>query len=214
MTAQNFTNLLSPGSIPAQISQNFTNVINTLTDTSIRLNAFASFGLSPLFTASLTANFGLPVALTIDALGAPANAVGALGSSATAFVDELQTGNPMGAIGTLIDAPAVVANAFLNGQSTLPLTFTLVDNPPTHVSATINLPLDGILVPQTPITASVTGSTVLIIANPIPFLPPITINIGPLTIPATLGGTPVSGLATGLLVFAPEQLALAITPTG
>jgi hypothetical protein len=32
--------------------------------------------------------------------------------------------------------------------------------------------------------------------------------------PIGAGGTPLSGLATGLLVFAPEQLALAITPAG
>jgi hypothetical protein len=54
--------------------------------------------------------------------------------------------------------------------------------------------LDGLLVPQTPYTASV--------ALGAPF--------GTLTVP--VGGTPISGLATGLLVYAPEQLALAITP--
>ena len=211
MMAQNFTNLLPPGSIPAQISQNFTNVINTLTDTSITAHALVGFSTSsPFITVSLTETFGLPEALTIDALGAPVDAAGALGSSATAFVDELQTANPIGAIGTLIDAPAVVTNAFLNGQSTLPLTFSLVNNPPTNVSATINLPLDGILVPQTPLTLSVTGSTAITI--PIPPFPPIVIPIGPVTLTVPVGGTPISGLATGLLVFAPEQLALAITP--
>ena len=209
MMAQNFTNLLPPGSIPAQISQNFTNVINTLTDTSLSANALVSFSTSsPFITASLTGTFGLPVALTIDTLGAPVDAADALGSCATAFVDELQTGDATGAIGTLIDGPAVVTNAFLNGQSTLPLTFTLVNNGPTNVSATINLPLDGILVPQTPYSVSVTGSTAITI--PIPPFP--VIPIGPVTLTVPVGGTPISGLATGLLVFAPEQLALAITP--
>jgi hypothetical protein len=190
MMAQNFTNLLPPGSIPAQISQNFTNVINTLTDTSLTAQVLLTTVIRPpSVDLSLTATTGLPVALTIDALGAPVNALGAFGSSITTFVDEVQTGNPIGAIGTLIDAPAVITNAFLNGQSTLPLTFDI-----DGMLATLNLPLDGILVPQTPYTASVDVG------------PPF----GTITVP--VGGTPISGLATGLLVFAPEQLASAITP--
>jgi hypothetical protein len=36
--------------------------------------------------------------------------------------------------------------------------------------------------------------------------------VGTITVP--VGGTPISGLATGLLIYAPEQLALAISPTG
>ena len=190
MMAQNFTNLLPPGSIPAQISQNITNVIKTLTDTSLTAQVLATIVIfPPSANVSLTATAGLPVALTIDALGAPVNAAGAFGSSITTFVDEVQTGNPIGAIGTLINAPAVITDAFLNGRSTLPLTFDIDGLP-----ATLNVPLDGILVPQTELTASVdTG---------FPF--------GTITVP--IGGTPISGLATGLLVFAPEQLALAITP--
>lgn len=87
LMAQNFTNLLPAGSIPAEISQNFTNVIDTLTDTSINLTALLGLGTSGL-SATATGTFGLPVALTIEALGAPVNAVGALGSSATAFVGD------------------------------------------------------------------------------------------------------------------------------
>jgi hypothetical protein len=55
--------------------------------------------------------------------------------------------------------------------------------------------LNGILVPPTGYTASVNTGVPA---------------IGTITVP--VGGTPISGLATGLLVFAPEQLALAITP--
>jgi len=57
----------------------------------------------------------------------------------------------------------------------------------------VNLPLDGLLVPQTSYTASISGLPL----------------IGSLTVP--VGGTPISGLATGLLVYAPEQLASAIS---
>lgn len=193
MMAQNFTNLLPPGSIPAQISQNFTNVVNTFTDTSLTAQALLSIRLIPP-SANLSVNLtaGLPVALTIEALGAPVNALDAASAGASQFVGQLQTGDLTGAIGTLIDGPAVVTNAFLNGQSTLPISFDI-----SGFSATANLPLNGILVPQTAYTASVNTG--------IP-------AIGTITVP--VGGTPLSGLATGLLVFAPEQLALAITPTG
>jgi PE family len=191
MRAQNFTNLLPPGSIPAQISQNFTNVIDTVTDTSLTAQALLAIRLiPPSATLSVTVNAGLQTALIIDAVGAPYNAAGALGSSITTFVDEWQTGDLTGAIDTVIDAPAVVTNSFLNGQSTLPLSFDISGFP-----ATVNLPLNGILVPPTGYTASVNTGVPA---------------IGTITVP--VGGTPISGLATGLLVFAPEQLALAITP--
>lgn len=192
MMGQNFTNLLPAGSIPAQISQNVTNVIDTVTDTSLAAQVLLTIRLLPLppvANFSIALNAGLPAALLIDALGAPYNAAGAVGASTSMLLGQLQTGNYAGAIGTLIDAPAVVADAFLNGQSTLPIGFDLNGSP-----AVVNLPMNGILVPATPYTASV--GTV----------------IG--TVTAPVGGTPISGLATGLLIYAPQQLALAITPAG
>ncbi|OBA72862.1 hypothetical protein A5641_07325 [Mycobacterium sp. 1554424.7] len=183
--AQNFTDLLPTGSIPAQISQNFTNVVNTVTDTSI--TSTLSVRLRPLPpSVSLVNTFGLPVALALDAAGAPINALYALNASATAFVDAVQTGDGVGAVTAVLDSPAVVANGFLNGESTLPLTFNIGG-----FTATIDLPLDGILVPPTPYTATVT-------------LPP---PFGAVTVP--VGGTPVSGIAAGLH-YAAEQLAAAI----
>jgi hypothetical protein len=220
MMAQNFTDLLPPGSIPAHISQNFTNVIDTVTNTGIEVNAFLTLGGE----ATATAKLGLPVALIIDALGAPYNAVHAFGSSATAFVHDLQTGNLPGALATLFDAPAVVTNAFLNGETTLDLSFpvpNVTETFPggallggtltlTNNTAAFSIPLDGILVPQTTMTgsfdgtASGTGVTGIALAALFNALLPID--------DVVVGGTPTSGLATGLLVSAPEALALAITP--
>ncbi|MGF2946170.1 hypothetical protein ACQV26_13680, partial [Mycobacterium sp. Lab-001] len=60
--------------------------------------------------------------------------------------------------------------------------------------ATVNVPLNGLLVPVTPYTATISG-----------------LPLGA-SITSTVGGTPLSGLATGLLVYAPAQLAQAITP--
>jgi hypothetical protein len=225
MVAQDFTNLLPAGSIPARIAQNVTNVIDTLLDTSIKIDALLALNM---LSATATAKLGLPAALLIDAVGAPLNAMDALGSSATAFIGDLQTGNAAGAIGTLIDAPAVVANAFLNGRSTLALSFNVPDFtetlPPTTIfgqtfqnsitlrngTADFNIPLDGILVPQTTMTASFNGTasgsgpTGILAATALSLILPLD-NI-------VVGGTPTSGLATGLLVSAPEALALAITP--
>ncbi len=193
MMAQNVTNLMPPGSIPALMSQNLTNVIDIVTDTSLTANVSVSFNPFPPLnpTLSLDAYAGLPLALTLDALGAPVNGLQAFGSSATTFVDALQAGNWSGAATTLIDSPAVVTDAFLNGQSTLPVSFEIAGLP-----ATIDIPLNGLLVPPTSYDATV---TLTIAGQPVP-----------LTVP--VGGTPISGLATGLLIYAPEQLALAITP--
>ncbi|OBI82570.1 PE family protein [Mycobacterium sp. 1245805.9] len=221
MVAQNFTNLLPPGTIPAQVSQNFTNVINTLTDTSVNATALLGLGTGGL-SATLTTDIGLPAALLIDAVGAPVNAFGALSASASQFVGELQTGNLTGAIGTLIDAPAVVTDAFLNGETSLPVSIPL----PTfstnlgpgpllgtvtfaNGTADFNIPLDGLLVPPTPITGTITGvATGTGVAG---IAAAILVN-SQLPLAVTVLGTPTSGLATALLVFAPKQLALAITP--
>ncbi len=193
MMAQNITGLLPPGSIPALITQNVTNAIDVVTDTSLNAAVTLTIGIiPPSATFAVGVYAGLPLALALDAVGAPINGMNAFASSTAEFVDALQAGNWSGAATTLIDAPAVVTDAFLNGQSTLPISFNVSGYP-----ATINLPLNGLLVPPTPYTASIDSGV------------PV---IGTITVP--VGGTPISGLATGLLIYAPEQLALAIMPNG
>jgi hypothetical protein len=193
MMAQNFTDLLPGGSILAQIAQNITNVIDTVSDTSLVAQALLVVSiLPPGANLIVNINAGLPTALALDALGAPYNAGSALGSVASTLAGQLQTGDVAGAIESLVDGPAVVTNAFLNGQSTLPVGFDISGLP-----AAVNLPLDGLLVPQTPYTASVNTGLPL---------------IGTITVP--VGGTPLSGLLSGLLVYAPQQLALAIASLG
>lgn len=89
----------------------------------------------------------------------------------------------------LVDAPAVFTNGFLNGESSLPLSFDAGGDP-----VTIDLPMNGLLVPVTPYQASVT----------------VMIGSFPYTATATVGGTPLSGLVTALMTWVPEQLAKAI----
>ena len=92
-------------------------MLDTLADTSLAAQVLFTTAViprPPFITANLSVNLaaGLPTALAIDAVGAPYNAAGAFGSSVTTFVDELQTGDPIGAVGTLIDAPALVTDTF------------------------------------------------------------------------------------------------------
>lgn len=174
--AQNLTNLLPAGSVPAMVAQHATNLFTTLTDLSQTLD---------LNTGNL--HIGLPLVLALDALGPPVATLQAVGSSASAFMGAVQTGDGLGAAAALIDAPAVIANGFLNGQAALPLP-TLLGGPG-GTEAITAIPVGGLLTP--PQFASLS----------IPVLGPGSL---------TLGGTTFGGILPGLLVFLPQQLAQAI----
>jgi hypothetical protein len=183
--AQNFTNLLPAGTIPAQMAQHATNLISAFTNLGTTLN---------LGTTSATLSFGVPLQLILDGIGGPANALSALNSTGAALVSAAQAGNASAVAATLLDAPAVVANAFLNGT-------TLVALPPATVSlfglslpSTTYLPLGGILTPLS--------------------LPEVVVDLGG-GFTGTLelsGNTPIGGLIPGLLSF-PAQLAADIAVT-
>lgn len=194
--AQNFTDLLPAGTIPAKMSQNFTNVIKTLTDTRIASDVTINARIIPPVINSLGVDntFGMPLALAVDALGAPVVTAQALQSSVSAFTTAVQAGDGLGAVTALVDAPAVVANGFLNGQTTLPISLDTSVPVLGTVGINIDLPMNGILVPM----GSYGGEVVLPIG----------------TIPLDFGGTPLGGIVPALLTWAPEQLAAAITPTG
>jgi hypothetical protein len=184
--AQNFTNLLPPGSILAQMAQNSTNVVDTLTNFNTTLEILT------LTTANLS--FGAPVQLIFGLLGAPGNALSALNSSGVALAGAVQAGNASAAAAAILDAPAFMANGFLNGT-------TMVTLPPTDLTvlgvvpvvSTVQIPLGGLLTPLSfPLTeASIAGG------------PPTPVTI--------VGGTPVGGLIPAMLSV-DSQLAQAITP--
>lgn len=197
MEAQNFTNLLPGGSIAQQVAQNFTNAVKTVLDTSITLggdpNVALDWGSGPLVPTiippdvtgglNLSAHFGLPVALALDAAGGPVNAWDAFNASADAFNNAALSGHYSQAASALFDAPADITNAFLNGQSTLPLS-TEIDGIP----VTLNFPINGILVGPTEASLGLAG-----------------------VVDLPIGGTPISGLLPGFY-YASQQLAAAITP--
>ncbi|SPM27249.1 PE family protein [Mycobacterium terramassiliense] len=171
--AQNFTDLLPAGSVPRMVAQNATNLFSTVTDVSQTLD---------LNTGNL--HIGLPLVLALDAIGPPVTTLEAIGSSATAFFGAVQTGDGLGALAALIDAPAVVANGFLNGQAAVGLPASLMG-----VETITAIPLGGILTPLQFASLS------------IPLLGPGSIM---------LSGTGFGGILPGLLTFLPETLAQAI----
>ncbi|OBG39151.1 PE family protein [Mycobacterium sp. E3198] len=194
--AQYFTNLMPP-SIPRQMSQNLTNVLNTLTIPSI--SATASVPILNPTAGSLSAFFGLPLVITYAVAGAPLATLGGMADAATAVQQALLAGDGVGALGALFNSPAIVANGFLNGETivdmTIPVPTGLSAPFPTNIPIVLHLPFDGILVAPHPVTATIDGGI-----------------LGP--IPVTIFGTPFMGLAPLMLNYLPQQLAGVIAPAG
>ena len=195
--SQDLTYLLPQGSIVAQMAQNFTNVVNTVTDTSIV--ATSSFGSA----IGLDINFGLPMALGLQLVGGPVSAMGSLAPTMAAFNTAVQTGNASGALAAVMGAPAVALDGFLNGKSALPVEFdTAFDVVPGLITAdahiTVDLPMSGILAP---LTSNYGGSAKM------------SINGGPSqSAIVDITGTPLGGLIPALSTYVPQELASAIAP--
>jgi PE family len=185
--AQNFANLFPAGSLAAHLSQNFANLVKTVTDSSLTATASFYEGGGGLAGGGIDINTaaGLPLVLAIDALGGPVNALHALGASAHTITSALQTGNLVGAVDGLLDAPANVVNGFLNGQTTMPLSTVVFGIWP----STLDIPVDGILVPAAPYTGTVPAVTWANLA---------------------VTGTPIGGILPDLLTDVPAELAAAL----
>ena len=155
-----------PPAILRQVSQNFTNVLNTLSIPSISARLTQPLNA----TGELSVFFGDPLVLTYATVGPAFTTLNAVANSLTAFDQALATGNFPIALSTLIDAPAEAANGFLNGQLIVdtpilvptglptqininplspPLPPVLVTSPQT-ISITLLIPFDGILVQPPP----------------------------------------------------------------
>ena len=140
-------------------------------------------------TASLVLDLGLQQQLALSGLGAPVTGGIAAGQSMAAIADAMATGSPGAALSALIDAPAHIADGFLNGQATLAFDLAL---PGELGSATAELPFSGLLRPLEPFSVSVT----------VPGLP--FVNTFSVT------GPPVGGLVPALVNYAPQRLAGAV----
>ena len=140
----------------------------------------ASLSITSLNPPSLAVGIGLPELLAFDALGAPVNAGLAASLSGAAILDAVGTGNPLAAFTAFVDAPANIANAFLNGEQTLPV--------PLLPGLVADVPFSGLLAPLQPFatTTSLLG------------FPSVTIT-----------GPPVGGFIPALFEYTPQLLASA-----
>jgi hypothetical protein len=174
-------NPLTMVSATGQLAQGYANLLQNLT-----IPATVSItSLNPP-NASVAIGVGLPELLAFDALGGPVNAALAASSSSTAILKAIQTGNPLAVINAFVDAPANITNAFLNGETTLPLPL-----PVTGLSMTADIPFGGLLTPLQPF-----GTTAALPANPV--IQTVTIT-----------GPPVGGFLPALLLYTPQLLASA-----
>ena len=162
--------------IPSQMVHNFANTVDTLTNFSTTFDP-NTFGIT----------FGLPLQLTLDALGSPITTITAMASSAQTVTGALQAGNLLGAIDGIVDAPAVIANGFLNGQTMLTLPSLTLDLFGFPLTTAAQVPFSGILAPLSPLTIDFEGI--------------------PLQL---LDGTHIGGIIPALTGVLPEQLAEAI----
>ncbi|MBW0013286.1 PE family protein [Mycobacterium sp.] len=219
--AQGLASLVPAGSIAGQEIRNFANGISALTNTNVTANFNANVGvgsitlLPPSFTlAGLTiggsAMFGLPLQLGFAALGSPFAMLDGLATGGTQFGQAFAAGSGLGMLNAIGDTPAYMLNGLLNGQMlvdmtlpanvTVPVTLPVVGTVasiPFSLAATAHLPLDGLLVPPAPLTAT---------------LPPINEFGIPLAPQQTIafGGTKFSGLLPFLINTMPDQIASAI----
>ncbi len=175
LQAGNLSPLLT---IPAKLATGSASVLQAMTvPISLSVTSLTSTH------ASVALGAGLPELLAFDALGAPVNGALAMKASSTAFFAALQAGNTGAAVTTVVDAPANVANGFLNGGVVLPVRLPLPG-----MSVTADVPFGGLLAPVEPFSATVMmpGS---------PMLQSVTIT-----------GPPVGGLIPGLMESAPLLL--------
>lgn len=194
--AQSLTYLMPPGSILAQMAQNATNVISAVTNTQIDAALGLSFVLQPTpgFAVNLANTLGVLPAMGLQLAGAPVATFEAIQSSMATFEGALAAGNAPAALATVLNSPAVALNAFLNGHDTFALD-AILGQPGDlqQIVTTVQLPMDGILVPQGTYPGT---STIITPTNPPQPLPPFQV-----------GGTPLGGLMPALLGWLPGQLA-------
>jgi PE family len=133
-------------------------IINTLTPLGpVVLTLYGNESLLGVTITSGSLQVGVPLALAVDAVGAPINGLTALDASGAAFVGAVQTGNPVAAITALVTAPANVGTGFLYGQQTV----TISEGAPSgsgYSAGSVSIPFGGLLSPLEPVTFSLTAT--------------------------------------------------------
>ncbi|OBI13016.1 hypothetical protein A5712_05990 [Mycobacterium sp. E2327] len=142
----------------------------------------ASLTVTSINPPSFAVGLGLPEVLAFDALGAPVNAGLAASLSGAAFLEAVGTGNPLAAFTAFVDAPANIANAFLNGEQTLPVMLA--------PGLTADVPFSGLLVPVQPFTttASLLGTSISVSGPPVGGIVPALLDYAPQLLASSFGG--------------------------
>lgn len=98
-----------------------------------------------------------PLALALDALGPEFNASVAFGNTSAAFAHAIQTGNPMSAAETVLEAPGNVLNGFVYGVGTMSGVVSLPSNTG-YSSVSYHIPFGGLLAPARPVVLTLVAS--------------------------------------------------------
>jgi PE family len=130
--------LMTCNAIIQQVETNFGAIIHEITN----------FGIS------VTGDFlkvGAPFALMLDLLGAPIVTLQSLESSVKLFVQAIESGNILGALGTLVKAPFNAVQAFFVGQGVLDYTLKKLGGLEMHI------PIGGLFAPLRPAELNIFG---------------------------------------------------------
>lgn len=181
--ALGLSTLMTPNSVPAQMTANLGKFYTALANTSVSTTVSTEIEiLPPNVELVMAANFGLPLSLLFGIGGAPVAAIDGLATAGTVIGDGIVTGNPVQIAGGFFDAPAFILDGLLNGETIVDIPLPVTIGVPLIGDVTIpivaHLPFNGLLVPPHPLTATI---PIQILGNDVP------INL-------TLGGTKFGGL--------------------
>lgn len=99
-----------------------------------------------------------PFVYGVGAIGPAVATMSALQNSNTAFLGAVQSGNLLGAVGSLIQAPGNAVNGFFFGQTAIPYT---MPGPSGfgYESVGVSVPVGGLLAPLQPVTVTFTPTS-------------------------------------------------------
>lgn len=98
-----------------------------------------------------------PFVLAVGAIGPEANVAISLANSGSAFVNAVQTGNPVAAATALVNAPGGAVNGFFFGQQSMSMSYP-VPSDTGYTTAQLSVPLSGLMAPPQPATMTLTST--------------------------------------------------------
>ncbi|OBI56682.1 PE family protein [Mycobacterium sp. E787] len=142
----------------------FTNLLRTgaasylgteITNTAVAASGGVVQSIGGEFLSAFEGSGLQEIELPLDLAGPVVAATGALGQSATVFVNAVQAGDQAAAMAALADVGPGVGSAILYGQA--PVSIPLPGSIPGVQSVALNIPFGGLLAPLQPLTVTVTA---------------------------------------------------------